>query len=164
MNDKPLQLLADGMLGRLAKWLRLLGYDTAFTDTARRLTRGGAQLLTLSTHDWTLMTAAYGAHTRLRAVENGVPVVKADWETGSMIVDPQGQVLAAAPMDRTAEVVLVADVPLGRPGGTPFTCLGDVLGYICLGGMVLFLAVGRFGLLEKIMPQQVPPRSNLHTR
>ncbi len=34
MNDEPLQLLADGMLGRLAKWLRLLGYDTAYDNTA----------------------------------------------------------------------------------------------------------------------------------
>ncbi|RLC82603.1 MAG: hypothetical protein DRI79_14595, partial [Chloroflexi bacterium] len=28
MNDESLRLLADGMLGKLAKWLRLLGYDT----------------------------------------------------------------------------------------------------------------------------------------
>jgi len=34
MNDEPLRLLADGMLGRLAKWLRLLGYDTAYDNTA----------------------------------------------------------------------------------------------------------------------------------
>jgi uncharacterized protein with PIN domain len=37
MNDEPLQLLADGMLGRLAKWLRLLGYDTAYNNTATDL-------------------------------------------------------------------------------------------------------------------------------
>jgi len=34
MKDKPLRLLADGMLGRLAKWLRLLGYDTAYDSAA----------------------------------------------------------------------------------------------------------------------------------
>ena len=34
MNDKPLRLLADGMLGTLAKWLRLLGYDTAYDNVA----------------------------------------------------------------------------------------------------------------------------------
>ena len=34
MNDESLRLLADGMLGRLAKWLRLLGYDTAYDKTA----------------------------------------------------------------------------------------------------------------------------------
>jgi len=34
MNDEPLALLADGMLGRLAKWLRLLGYDTDYDNAA----------------------------------------------------------------------------------------------------------------------------------
>ena len=37
MNDEPLQLLADGMLGKLAKWLRLLGYDTAYDNAATDL-------------------------------------------------------------------------------------------------------------------------------
>ncbi|MBN1814204.1 MAG: Mut7-C RNAse domain-containing protein [Anaerolineae bacterium] len=34
MNERPLRLLADGMLGKLAKWLRLLGYDTAYDNVA----------------------------------------------------------------------------------------------------------------------------------
>ena len=52
MNDKPLQLLADGMLGKLAKWLRLLGYDTAYDNVAsdrelaRRARAKGRVLLT----------------------------------------------------------------------------------------------------------------------
>jgi uncharacterized protein with PIN domain len=33
-SDNPLRLLADGMLGRLAKWLRLLGYDVAYDNDA----------------------------------------------------------------------------------------------------------------------------------
>lgn len=37
MNDEAPRLLADGMLGRLAKWLRLLGYDTAFERDAEDL-------------------------------------------------------------------------------------------------------------------------------
>jgi uncharacterized protein with PIN domain len=52
MNDRPLRLLADGMLGKLAKWLRLLGYDTAYDnaaadpDLARRARVEGRVLLT----------------------------------------------------------------------------------------------------------------------
>jgi uncharacterized protein with PIN domain len=52
MDDEPLRLLADGMLGRLAKWLRLLGYDTAYDNTAtdpelaRRARAEGRVLLT----------------------------------------------------------------------------------------------------------------------
>lgn len=33
-QPQPKKLLADGMLGRLARWLRILGYDTAFEPGA----------------------------------------------------------------------------------------------------------------------------------
>lgn len=52
MNERPLQLLADGMLGSLAKWLRILGYDTAYDNAApdpalaRRARAEGRVLLT----------------------------------------------------------------------------------------------------------------------
>ena len=52
MDDEPLKLLADCMLGKLAKWLRLLGYDTAYDNTAddpelaRRARAEGRVLLT----------------------------------------------------------------------------------------------------------------------
>jgi len=48
----PLKLLADCMLGRLARWLRLLGYDTAYENSAsdphlaRRARAEGRVLLT----------------------------------------------------------------------------------------------------------------------
>jgi len=51
-EDGSLRLLADCMLGRLAKWLRLLGYDTAYENDAsdhalaRRARSEGRVLLT----------------------------------------------------------------------------------------------------------------------
>lgn len=120
----------------------MLGYDTAFTDSAWRLARGGAQLLTLSTHDWAAMSGTYGVHTRLRAVENGVAIVKCDWEVGSLVSDPWGRVLAAAAMDRQEEKIVIADVPLLPAGSTLYARIGDLLGYLCLVGMVFFVGVG----------------------
>jgi hypothetical protein len=52
MDDGSPRLLADGMLGRLTKWLRLLGYDTAYEndatdhELARRARAEGRVLLT----------------------------------------------------------------------------------------------------------------------
>lgn len=52
MTEEPLQLLLDGMLGRLARWLRLLGYDAAYENDAedvylaRRARAEGRVLLT----------------------------------------------------------------------------------------------------------------------
>ncbi len=34
MSDEAPRFLADGMLGRLARWLRLLGYDTVYDNQA----------------------------------------------------------------------------------------------------------------------------------
>ena len=67
MNDKPLRLLADGMLGTLAKWLRLLGYDTAYDNAAadpelaRRARAEGRVLLTRDRE----LAARRGLHTLL---------------------------------------------------------------------------------------------------
>jgi hypothetical protein len=67
MNDEPLRLLADGMLGRLAKWLRLLGYDTAYDsgatdlELARRARAEGRVLLTRDRE----LAARRGLHTVL---------------------------------------------------------------------------------------------------
>jgi uncharacterized protein with PIN domain len=52
MSDASPRLLVDGMLGRLAKWLRLLGYDAAYDNSAsdlelaRRTRAEGRVLLT----------------------------------------------------------------------------------------------------------------------
>jgi uncharacterized protein with PIN domain len=52
MSDEPPRLLVDGMLGRLAKWLRLLGYDAVYDNSAsdpelaRRTRAEGRVLLT----------------------------------------------------------------------------------------------------------------------
>jgi uncharacterized protein with PIN domain len=56
MNDLPLRFLADCMLGRLTKWLRLLGYDTAYDNVAAdhelaRRARAESRVLLTRDHD-----------------------------------------------------------------------------------------------------------------
>ncbi len=66
-DSSSLKLLADCMLGRLAKWLRLLGYDTAYDNVAsdpelaRRARAEGCVLLTRD-HD---LAARRGLRTLL---------------------------------------------------------------------------------------------------
>ena len=56
MGDEPLRFVADRMLGRLAKWLRILGYDTVYTSTmtkeeaVRIAKKEGRLLITRDTH------------------------------------------------------------------------------------------------------------------
>ncbi|HIE39638.1 MAG TPA: hypothetical protein EYP77_11345 [Anaerolineae bacterium] len=67
MGESSLRLLADGMLGRLARWLRLLGYDTAYendADDLRLARRARAEGRVLLTRDREL-AARRGLHTLL---------------------------------------------------------------------------------------------------
>lgn len=67
MDEKPLKLLADNMLGRLARWLRLLGYDTAYerdADDLRLARRARSERRVLLTRDHAL-AARPGLHTLL---------------------------------------------------------------------------------------------------
>lgn len=67
MSEERLRLLADCMLGSLAKWLRLLGYDTAYEneaadpELARRARAEGRVLLTRD-HE---LSRRRGLHTLL---------------------------------------------------------------------------------------------------
>jgi uncharacterized protein with PIN domain len=67
-TDAPLlKLLTDGMLGRLTRWLRVLGYDTVYApdvDDAELLRRARAQDRVLLTADHAL-AARRGARTLL---------------------------------------------------------------------------------------------------
>jgi uncharacterized protein with PIN domain len=65
-NDSS-RLLADGMLGRLARWLRVLGYDTVFApdvDNSELLRRARAEERVLLTADHALARRK-GARTLL---------------------------------------------------------------------------------------------------
>ncbi len=128
----------DTPLGRLGT---IICYDLDFTDTARKMTRHGAQLILVPSHDWPAIGAKHYTHLVFRAVENRVSMVKADNSgNDSVIVDPYGRIIAAALTlggDRTGQA-LVADVPLGT-GDSLAVRLGDWTGWIALAGMAFFI-------------------------
>ncbi len=127
----------DTPLGRLGT---IICYDLDFTDTAR-ITRNGAQLILVPSHDWPAIGAKHYTHLVFRAVENRVSMVKADNSgNDSVIVDPYGRIIVAALTlggDRTGQA-LVADVPLGT-GDSLAVRLGDWTGWIALAGMAFFI-------------------------
>jgi 5-aminopentanamidase len=105
-------------LGRLGM---LICYDLRFPEPARVLGLAGAQAVLLPTA-WPQAATLYPDHVaRTRAAENGLFIVAADHvgeERGgrylgrSLIVGPDGEVLAQAGRDE--EALLIADVDLAR--------------------------------------------------
>lgn len=116
--------------------------DVNFTASTRKLAQNGAKLISIPTFE----TGAPGlgwedrTQTVLRAVENRVAVVKAEAAGISMIVDPYGRIVAHAELPAGVANALVADVPLVN-GSTPYTNLGDWMGWVGLVGMVAFSVV-----------------------
>jgi apolipoprotein N-acyltransferase len=146
-------------LGRIGT---IICYDLDFTDTARKITRNGARLILVPSHDWPQIAAKHYTHLVFRAVENRVSLVKADNSgNDSVIVDPYGRILASAITpggDREGRAVL-ADVPLGT-GDSPAVRLGDWMGWIALAGMVFFTvfdSLTKAGAKRNAAP--TPPKS-----
>ena len=117
------------------------GPDGTYTDTLARLARMGAALVAIPTHDWAAYTDPHIRHLRLRAVEHGLAIAKADWRYGSVVIAPDGELVAGTSPDQAREELLVADVWLSRPG-TFYTETGDWLGLVSLGALGAMLLGG----------------------
>ncbi len=118
-------------------------FDSCYTGTTRETVQRGARLIAMPNYDPPtprgVLHRLHGAMLPFRAVENGVPFVRADSNGLSQIVDAHGRIVAQSPLYRPA--ILVADVPLGNGRGTFFTRWGDWLAYACLTVDALGLAV-----------------------
>ena len=126
----------------LGKMGTIICYDLAYTDTARKLARAGAQLIAVPSNDWGAIAEKHYAHVVFRAVENRVAMIKADGGYDSAIIDPYGRIAALASYPQGGEATLVADVQAGSGKGTLTTRLGDWVGWLALAGMVFFSFAG----------------------
>jgi apolipoprotein N-acyltransferase len=121
----------DTRLGRIGMEIC---FDTCFPEVTRALVRDGAALIAAPTIDPAEANAAlhslHAATLPLRAVENGAPLLRADPNGLSQVVDRDGRVRAIAPLWKPAAVV--GDVRLGSGRGTLYTRWGDWLPVGCM--------------------------------
>lgn len=106
----------------------IICFDIDFPDgPARRTVLDGAQMILAPSIDVESISSVRSASTVFRAVENRVAMVKADAAWDSVVVAPNGQVLAIDNIHTQlgGRALLVADVPLG-PRGAPFTRYGGL--------------------------------------
>lgn len=100
-------------------------YESAFSELLRPLVARGSDLIAILTNDGWFGTSAgpaqHAAHAVLRAVEMGRSVVRAANTGISMLVRPDGIVVARGRLD--TETVLVAALPMGG-AATPFVRWG----------------------------------------
>ena len=139
--------------GRIAT---IICYDLDFTDTAREMARRGATFIAVPSNDVPAIATTHYTHLVFRAIENRLPLAKADSLFDTAIIDPHGRILARNVNDiDMAEVkaiakarslptkTLIADVPLGS-GDTLAVKFGDWIGWLAIALAAVFAAFPLF--------------------
>ncbi len=122
-------------------------FDTVFPDVVRELARQGAKIIAVPNTDppsiGYLLHHLHAAFLPIRAIENKVAIVKADLTGLSQVIEPNGRVVAEAPLDKP--VVLEAKIRVIRSPTTPFTRFGDWFVYFCaiMAAVLLILGFAR---------------------
>ena len=135
-GDQPFGAL---LIGDLRVGARIC-YDAEYPAGFRAARHVGVQLMAIPSRDWRGIEAAHAAPVPYRASENGFAVVRATRGGRSLIVDPNGGIVAQAD-DDGGDVVLVADVPVpSQSGATGYGRFGNwpvVLAVIVLTAVAL---------------------------
>jgi len=124
----------------------LVCFETLFSDLARsnvRAADGDAGLVLAITNDASFQRSAepeqHLAQSRMVAIETGRWVVHAALSGSSAFVDPEGGIHDATPLFEQATIR--RDIPLAA-GRTPFLVLGDVVGVLGAGVLVVLALDG----------------------
>lgn len=139
LSSKLGEILERGVLSAVA-WRRLqhVGRDMSFSGYARQAGEQQVDMMLNPSFDYPKST---GAMYSLRAIENGFTMIRPVYNGFSYAVDPNGKLLASMDSDNTTTGILYADVPT-RGINTLYTKVGDVLGWICVAGLLGFIPLG----------------------
>lgn len=110
-------------------------YDLDFPHFIRQVGMARADLFLVPASDWEAIKLLHHISAVFRAVENGVPMVRATRWGLSAAVDPYGRALAQLDPFIAPSQAMVAQVPLG---GVPtlYGRFGDWFAWLCLAGIL----------------------------
>jgi predicted amidohydrolase len=111
-------------------------HDFDFPPLIRQASKQGATLLLAPSADWPEITAMHANMALLRAVENGIPLVRPTSGGRTLISDGAGVVISQQDAPRDA---VVATVTPGRMT-TAYGLFGDWFAYGCIAGFVVLIA------------------------
>lgn len=115
----------------------IICYDLDFTDTARKVVKNGAEILAVPSNDWSAIAEKHYSHIVFRAIENGVPIIKADEAYDSVIVDLKGRIVSKTVTNKAISKILSSNVKISNRT-TINNQLGDFLGWGSVLGLVIF--------------------------
>jgi apolipoprotein N-acyltransferase len=129
--------IVDTKLGRVAA---AICFDADFPEFIRQAGRGFADFLILPVNDWKEIKEMHFAMSAFRAIENGMPLVRAASSGLSSAFDAWGRVLGVSDYFADGDRTLTVQVPVNRVA-TLYARTGDLFAWICVAALLLTLGV-----------------------
>jgi apolipoprotein N-acyltransferase len=113
-------------------------FDADFPEYVRAIGRAAADLWILPANDWEAIKESHFEMAVFRAIENGVPMVRAGSSGLSGAFDAWGRVLSVTDHFSGART-MVAQVPVGAVR-TLYPRIGDLFAWLCIAGVAIAIA------------------------
>ena len=123
-------------------------FEADFPDFIRQAGHNDADLLILPVNDWKSIRNIHFQMHVFRAIENGVPLVRAAASGLSGAIDPWGRVLSVSDFYAAGDHTMTAQLPIGRIP-TLYARIGDWFSWLCVAGLAAMLLVVMFGTAQQ---------------
>jgi apolipoprotein N-acyltransferase len=114
-------------------------YDGSFPEFIRQAATGAADVLILPVNDWKAVRISHFQMHAFRAIETGIPIVRAAASGISGAFDPWGRVLGFTDFFAPGDQSLTVQLPVGGVR-TVYARIGDALGWLSVAALVATLA------------------------
>jgi apolipoprotein N-acyltransferase len=139
----------DTPYGRLAT---VICFDADFPALVQQAGQARADILLVPANDWRPVHVMHARAAELRAIENGVALVRSTGNGIAAAVDHLGRPLATADYFATDKLTMVADVPT-QGAATIYARIGDSFAYLCIAGLA---ALAAWPLVRRMAGANVP--------
>jgi len=115
-------------------------FEADFPDFIRGAGERRADLLIVPVNEWKEIKDIHFRMHVFRAIENGVPLVRAAASGLSAAIDPWGRVLSVSDFWAAGDRTMTAQVPVGRVP-TLYARTGDLFAWLCVAAVAAVLAI-----------------------
>jgi apolipoprotein N-acyltransferase len=127
-------------------------FEADFPEFIRQAGQNDADLLILPVNEWKAIKNIHFQMHVFRAIENGMPLVRAAASGLSAAIDPWGRVLSMSDFYADGDRTMTAQLPMGRIP-TLYARTGDWFSWLCVAGLAALLAVALIVAAERSMAQ-----------
>jgi apolipoprotein N-acyltransferase len=124
-------------------------YDADFPAYIKRAGAAATELFVLPVNEWRSIKDSHFEMHVFRAIENGMPIVRAAASGLSAAIDPWGRVLGIADHLAPGDSTLVAQMPIGHVP-TLYSRVGDLFAWLCVAGLVWTLGLGALTSVDRL--------------